>query len=104
MDTFTPVAASKVEIVHPLIEKLEQKGDNELRQKLQLLKNTQGIGAALHLQMDVQHFSKPLRHPCMANQRFSAGRDVVLGKDIELDFEDYLSPKEWREVSEVKTE
>merc|ERR1712071_436677 len=43
MDTFTPVARSKMEIVHPLVEKLENKGDNELRQKLQLLKNTQGI-------------------------------------------------------------
>jgi len=104
MDTFTPVARSKMEIVHPLVEKLENKGDNELRQKLQLLKNTQGIGAALHLQMAAQHFSQPIRHPCMSQQSFHAGRDVILGKDIEIDFEDYLSPQAYREVSSHKTE
>merc|ERR1712046_247604 len=102
MDSFTPVAKAKVENIHPLIEKLENKGDNELRQKLQLLKNTQGIGAALHLQMSAQHFSQNLRHPCMSQQAFPAARDVILGKDIELDFEDYLSPQAYREVSEVK--
>jgi len=102
MNSFTPVAKAKVENIHPLIEKLENKGDNELRQKLQLLKNTQGIGAALHLQMSAQHFNQNLRHPCMSQQAFPAARDVILGKDIELDFEDYLSPQAYREVSEVK--
>merc|ERR1711879_32287 len=70
--TFTPAARAKVEVTHPLMEKLAQKGDNELRQKLQLLRNTQGIGAALHLQMAAQHFSQPLRHPCMSQQAFPA--------------------------------
>ena len=102
MDSFTPVAKAKVENIHPLIEKLENKGDNELRQKLKLLKDTQGIGAALHLQMSVQHFSQNLRHPCMSQKAIPAARDVILGKDIELDFEDYLSPQAYREVSEVK--
>merc|ERR1739848_914275 len=100
--TFTPSARAKVEVTHPLMESLAQKNDNELRQKLQLLKNTQGIGAALHLQMSAQHFNQNLRHPCMSQQAFPAARDVILGKDIELDFEDYLSPQAYREVSEVK--
>merc|ERR1711879_1116716 len=102
--TFTPAARAKVEVTHPLMEKLAQKGDNELRQKLQLLRNTQGIGAALHLQMAAQHFSQPLRHPCMSQQAFPAARDVILGKDIEIDFEDFLSPEAYREVSTNKTE
>jgi len=102
METFGQSARQNVEKIHPMVEQLAVKGDNEFRHRLELVRNTQGLGNAIHMQMEAKAFSRPLRHPCMSQQPFHLGRDVVLGKDTEIDFEDYLSPQAYREVSKVR--
>lgn len=91
-------AQEKVQIVHPLINELKNTESNDLQRRFSQIKSTQGMGSALALQLDVQKYSMEMRHPCMSVQKNHLGREVLLGKDIELDFGDYLSLAEDREI------
>ena len=85
-------------MVHPLVDTLKSSETNDLQRRFMQIKSTQGMAGCLALNFDVQKSSMQLRHPCMSLQKSHLGREVMLGTDCELDFGDYLSLPQDREV------
>lgn len=69
---------------------LFQKFDRELQLNLNMLRNIQGIHAPLRIMMELKSLSNVGRLPFLPSSNLS--RDVILGRDDCIDFDDILNP------------
>lgn len=63
--------------------------------EMNMLRNTQGLHAPMKMAMELKAARKVGRLPFLQSSNLMA--DVLLGRDDQLSFEDFLSPVEFRE-------
>ncbi|CAK9832856.1 Proteasome maturation protein [Anthophora retusa] len=80
---------------HPLEASERNYEKNRNRMNMVLLRNTQGLHAPMRLAMELKAAEKIGRLPFLPSSNFM--RDVLLGKDEEIGFEDILNTPEFRE-------
>ncbi|XP_034251082.1 proteasome maturation protein [Thrips palmi] len=80
---------------HPLEATERSFHDNKLRMEMNMLRNTQGLHAPLKMAMELKAAHKVGRLPFLPSSNLMA--DVLLGRDDQLSFEDFLNPVEFRE-------
>jgi len=91
-------AAESIQQIHPLVPSLKSQETNDLQRRFNQIKSTQGMGAVLGFQMELQQADLDLTAPVLSIQRKTLGKDVLMGRDIDFDFCDYLSLPQDREV------
>ena len=91
------LASRKVHVVppHPLEGSEKLFHDNKLRLEMNMLRNTQGLHAPLKMAMELKAAKKVGRLPFLPSSNLMA--DVLLGRDDQISFEDFLNPVEFRE-------
>lgn len=82
---------------HPLEASEKNFHDNKLRLEMNMLRNTQGLHAPLKIAMELKAASKIGRLPFLPSSNLMS--DVLLGRDDQISFEDYLNPVDFREES-----
>nr|CAG4648399.1 EOG090X0J8E [Moina brachiata]SVE93381.1 EOG090X0J8E [Moina brachiata] len=77
--------------VHPLEKKLSQHDKKQEEISMNILKNIQGMHAPLRLHMEKQalKLADAGHLPCL--YRHNASMDALTGRDMRLDFEDFLA-------------
>ncbi|CAK9796529.1 Proteasome maturation protein [Anthophora plagiata] len=80
---------------HPLEASERNYEKNRNRMNMVLLRNTQGLHAPMRLAMELKAAEKIGRLPFLPSSNLM--RDVLLGKDEEIGFEDILNTPEFRE-------
>ncbi|KAK2588221.1 hypothetical protein KPH14_004256 [Odynerus spinipes] len=85
----------KIGYSHPLEASELNYKKNQERMNMVLLRNTQGLHAPLRLAMELKASEKIGRLPFLPSSNVM--RDVILGKDEEIGFEDILNTAEFRE-------
>ncbi|KAE8747772.1 hypothetical protein FOCC_FOCC005384 [Frankliniella occidentalis] len=93
----TGLAARKVHVVpaHPLEATEKSFHDNKLRMEMNMLRNTQGLHAPLKMAMELKAAQKIGRLPFLPSSNLMS--DVLMGRDDQMSFEDFLNPVEFRE-------
>ncbi|XP_015177479.1 PREDICTED: proteasome maturation protein [Polistes dominula] len=85
----------KIGYSHPLEASVLNHKKNEERMNMVLLRNSQGLHAPLRLAMELKAAGKIGRLPFLPSSNIM--RDVILGRDEEIGFEDILNTPEFRE-------
>ncbi|XP_068972968.1 proteasome maturation protein [Bombus flavifrons] len=80
---------------HPLEASERSYEKNRTRMNMVLLRNTQGLHAPMRLAMELKATEKIGRLPFLPSSHMM--KDVLLGKDEEIGFEDILNIPEFRE-------
>ncbi|KAK1138101.1 hypothetical protein K0M31_002586 [Melipona bicolor] len=80
---------------HPLEASEKSYERNRTRMNMVLLRNTQGLHAPMRLAMELKATEKIGRLPFLPSSHIM--KDVLLGKDEEIGFEDILNVPEFRE-------
>ncbi|XP_012264998.1 proteasome maturation protein [Athalia rosae] len=80
---------------HPLQASEQSYVQNQLRMDMAMLRNTQGLHAPMRLAMELKSADKIGRLPFLPSSGLM--RDVILGRDEEIGFEDILNTTEFRE-------
>ncbi|XP_043477984.1 proteasome maturation protein [Leptopilina heterotoma] len=80
---------------HPLEATEKVYNKNKERMEMTMLRNAQGLHAPMRLAMEIRSSEKIGRLPFL--QSSMALRDSLLGRDIEIGFEDILNSSEFRE-------
>ncbi|KAF7996618.1 hypothetical protein HCN44_002264 [Aphidius gifuensis] len=89
-------AVSKNSHFSHAIENSEQSfHQNQLRREMVMLRNVQGLHAPMRLAMELKAAERVGRHPFMPSSGLM--RDVLLGRDEEIGFEDVLNCSEFKE-------
>ncbi|KOC69267.1 Proteasome maturation protein, partial [Habropoda laboriosa] len=81
--------------VHPLEASERSYEKNHTRMNMVLLRNTQGLHAPMRIAMELKATEKIGRLPFLSSS--NCMKDVLLGKDEEIGFEDILNIPEFRE-------
>ncbi|XP_063989171.1 proteasome maturation protein [Diachasmimorpha longicaudata] len=90
-----PAAAQKLGTSHPLEASEKNFHQNKLKRDLVMLRNTQGLHAPLRIAMEIKATEKVGRHPFLPSSGLM--RDVLLGRDEDIGFEDVFNTSEFRE-------
>ncbi|XP_033217704.1 proteasome maturation protein [Belonocnema kinseyi] len=85
----------KLAFSHPLEGSEKMYTKNKERMEMVMLRNAQGLHAPMRLAMEIKATEKVGRLPFLPSSM--AMRDSLLGKDLEIGFEDILNPPEFRE-------
>ncbi|XP_046748089.1 proteasome maturation protein [Diprion similis] len=80
---------------HPLQASEQNYVQNKLRMDMVMLRNTQGLHAPMRLAMELKAADKVGRLPFLPSSGLM--RDVILGRDEEIGFEDIFNNAEFRE-------
>ncbi|XP_057340231.1 proteasome maturation protein [Microplitis mediator] len=80
---------------HPLEASERNFHQTRLQREMNLMRNVQGIHAPIRLAMELKAADQVGRHPFLPSSNIM--RDVLLGRDEEIGFEDVLNPSEFRE-------
>lgn len=72
-----------------------QFAENKERMNMAMLRNIQGLHAPLQLTMELQAANKIGRLPFLPSSGFMS--DILMGRDEEMGFEDFLNTVEFRE-------
>ncbi|XP_003706578.1 proteasome maturation protein [Megachile rotundata] len=80
---------------HPLEASEKNYEKNRIRTNMILLRNTQGLHAPMRMAMELKATEKIGRLPFLPSSNMM--RDVLLGRDEEIGFEDILNIPEFRE-------
>lgn len=91
------LSTRKVHVVppHPLEASEKNFHDNKLRMEMNMLRNTQGLHAPLKMAMELKAARKVGRLPFLSSSNLMS--DVLLGRDDQISFDDFLNPVEFRE-------
>ncbi|XP_043267776.1 proteasome maturation protein [Venturia canescens] len=85
----------KVGFAHPLEASERNFHKNRLQREMVMLRNIQGLHAPMRLAMELKTADKVGRLPFLHSSKVM--RDVILGRDEEIGFEDILNTHEFRE-------
>jgi len=85
----------KVGYAHPLEASERNFHKNRLHREMVMLRNIQGLHAPMRLAMELKVANKVGRLPFLQSSMMM--RDVLLGRDEEIGFEDILNTAEFRE-------
>ncbi|XP_012279611.1 proteasome maturation protein [Orussus abietinus] len=88
-------ARAKIGISHPLESSERNYHKNKSRMEMIMLRNTQGLHAPLRLAMELKATEQIGRLPFLPSS--GVMRDVILGRDEQIGFEDILNTAEFRE-------
>ncbi|XP_014211563.1 proteasome maturation protein [Copidosoma floridanum] len=80
---------------HPLEASEKNYHKNSERMEMLMLRNTQGLHAPMRLAMELKSSEKIGRLPFLPSSNLM--RDVILGRDEDIGFEDILNTSEFRE-------
>uniref|UniRef100_A0A0C9QA84 Pomp protein n=1 Tax=Fopius arisanus TaxID=64838 RepID=A0A0C9QA84_9HYME len=90
-----PAAAHKLGTSHPLETSERDFHLNKLKRDMIMLRNVQGLHAPLRIAMELKATEKIGRHPFLPSSGLM--RDVLLGRDEDIGFEDILNTSEFKE-------
>ncbi|XP_034950027.1 proteasome maturation protein [Chelonus insularis] len=89
------LATNNIGSSHPLEAAERNFHQNQLQREMTILRNVQGLHAPLRLAMELKSTENIGRLPFLPSS--SVMRDILLGRDEEIGFEDVLNTPEFRE-------